>query len=459
MSDRPSPGDLFATFLNQMHAIQAAFPSSLLAVQAYEASLRKEVATFLKKYGKQVNDTTFSYSVSDANYLEASRFTRTHSRIGAAERAYVNSIYAGVFATYDAFVRSTIEYILVNRPEINLFENKQIRADDALRFDSIDELRRKLIQEFLDDLLRENYTEQIRIIRDRLGVSLKPEQMECWPAFVEASQRRHLKVHSGSKVTTDYLRNCEAAGYTWPDGDRPELGEEIITSPQRLQQTCDLVSEVAIRFAYAVLRQVFKEEAASIDNTLSDQIYVLLEDDQWSLAQKLGEFGLTMKHASADSRLRLTINTAQAYKWAGEEAECTRLLDKEDWTAVDDRYKIALAALREDHVTTAALIERQLVEDGDSRSWRQNIVGWPLFARFRESQDCRQLMATKCGGEMEQVESPKRSRFSLRTEDVLPNHLLQLGQLIETMRPGAGKGSGSRRGRTMGRKTKNNAAS
>jgi hypothetical protein len=75
------------------------------------------------------------------------------------------------------------------------------------------------------------------------------------------------------------------------------------------------------------------------------------------------------------------INLAQAHKWNGDEGHCRRILAETDWSAKEDKFKLAHAVLHDNWSEVAALMRRIGTSDAVGKNAYRD---WPLFRKLRE---------------------------------------------------------------------------
>lgn len=146
------------------------------------------------------------------------------------------------------------------------------------------------------------------------------------------------------------------------------------------------------------------------DQSLNEVAYDLINEGKYKLARVLLDFATTTLKPylfSEDTRLRLVINLAQVYKWAGEEEHCKQTLDAEDWSAANIRFALARAVLQDDFKTANAIVQQIGNKDKqlDIHAYRE----WPLFKELRKSSDFSTLF--------EEVFGEPLNRFVMQSDE------------------------------------------
>jgi hypothetical protein len=90
-----------------------------------------------------------------------------------------------------------------------------------------------------------------------------------------------------------------------------------------------------------------------------------------------------MKHANREMELMLTVNRALAYKLSGDADTTNRLVAAEDWTATQDKFRLAEAVLTERWDDILKFMDA-IGPEGAIRSI--DYRDWPLFYLVRSDQ-------------------------------------------------------------------------
>lgn len=81
--------------------------------------------------------------------------------------------------------------------------------------------------------------------------------------------------------------------------------------------------------------------------------------------------------------------TAVLHKWDGNEGECRRLLESEQWDSKSLRYQPGAATLTDDFQSAFRLM-RRIGPDGEVT--RADYYTWPLFKSVRKEQGLHEVM-------------------------------------------------------------------
>jgi hypothetical protein len=293
---------------------------------------------------------------------------------------------------YDAYLGSLIECLLVEKTQLLTLSERTVTVGELLEFDDLGAVKRHLVEKEVESVLRQSHTEQFDWLERKFDIKLR-QDLPAWPKFIELTERRNLFVHTGGRVSSQYLKVCKKHGV---DCSGVQQAERLKVTPAYFREGYRTILEIGVKLSQVLWRKLYPEERGQADQQLSDISFMLLTEERYVLARTLLDFStqVVKKHSSADARLRFVINRAQAYKWSGDGKRALEILNDEDLSAVSDEFKLAAAVLREDFTIAIALV-RKLGLHGkvDLSGYRE----WPLFKEARERSDFQAVVAEVFG--------------------------------------------------------------
>ncbi|HWS17148.1 MAG TPA: hypothetical protein VN223_04000 [Candidatus Elarobacter sp.] len=141
---------------------------------------------------------------------------------------------AMVYAHVDAFFGDTLRIICQVKPEV-LRSGKQLTWETALKFQSIEDLRDMLSEQFINEFGWKALPDRLEFFQTKFGVDLElpVTQLQMLSLF---EQRRHLIIHNGGVVSARYIANT---------GDKHvKIGQQISISREEVR----LLGDVVVRF-------------------------------------------------------------------------------------------------------------------------------------------------------------------------------------------------------------------
>ena len=257
--------------------------------------------------------------------------------------------------------------------------DKSFTYTDLIRFSDIDSAREFIIEKEIETVIRKSHSDQFSWLKERLKTPFN-ENLESWPLFIELTERRNLFVHTDGKISSQYIHVCNR--YNCELSDKLSVGDELGVSKEYFDNSYQCVLEIGVKLAHVIWRRLCPNELEKSDENITDITFELIEDNQFNLAIRILDFFTqkSINHSNDINRRVMIINLAQAHKWNNDMDKCERILSNEDWTACDDRFKIAVAALNDDFEECYRYMRRLQNDEEFSPSHYKD---WPLFRLLR----------------------------------------------------------------------------
>lgn len=391
-ADKKSPGTLpddvageVDLFVKQNDSLAEMLPLSTLAMdEAAEASGR-QFAEFLGDECTKIEQSTGkkTYNIDPGQYSHLMRLLRRTQKTELAQELVPRSLFVSLVSQFDAYLGRILRQLFKIRPEILTASANTLTFAQLVEFGSIENAREYIIDKEIESILRKSHSEQFDWLENKLGLPLRTN-LPAWTLFIEITERRNLFVHTNGLVSHQYLEVCERHKCEVPSDVAP--GKSLSISGEYFRAAYDCLFEIGIKLAQVLWRRVEPGKMASADASLNRVCYELLVEGRYRLARVLLDFGTETlkKHSSEESRLLLVVNRAQTYKWTGEHERSRAILDAEDWSAANLKFKLACAVLRDDHEVALQLMS-QIGTDGEMN--KHYYREWPLFKEIRKSSE------------------------------------------------------------------------
>ena len=142
-------------------------------------------------------------------------------------------LFLTLFTAFDAFIGDLLRALYSRRSAIFNGIDRSVSYSELLESESLESLRRSVIEDEIETLRRKSYGEQFAALAARFGVPLT--KFPNWPQFVEAGQRRNLLAHCDGVVSVQYRKVCVEAGL--PEQQVALLATRPLTMPVIDSQT------------------------------------------------------------------------------------------------------------------------------------------------------------------------------------------------------------------------------
>jgi hypothetical protein len=163
--------------------------------------------------------------------------------------------------------------------------------------------------------------------------------------------------------------------------------------------------------AHVMWRKLCPELIDKSDDNITNITYYLIYKREYELAIRILKFftDKKIKHASDINRRTMLINLAQAFKWTNAADSCNDIIDSEDWSACEDKFKLAVAVLRDDYALCYDLIRRLQYDPNFHKSVYKD---WPLFKQLRQ-QEQFPMVYEECYKETFAIEETTEDRIGI----------------------------------------------
>jgi hypothetical protein len=313
--------------------------------------------------------------VKDSNHYKLNKMMRAAQKDSEAIVRLNTALFTDLITVWDTFFARLVSLLLEDNPNKIDESKRQMTFSDLKRFESVEAARDFIRNQEIEDLMRKSHTEQFKYL-EGFGFKQPPEDM--WATFIELTERRNLVVHTGLVVSQQYINICQEHNVK----TKAELGKRLGLSGSYIPHACDFIIELGAKLGQTIWRVTRKNEHDRQDSEFIKLTYGLLEDEEYELARRILDFGLSppMRFAKPIDRMLSVVNLAQAYKWLGQQEKCLETLKQIDFSIVSEQFRLADYVLRDDFDNAATLMRRM----GDKGPvTKEDFQSWPLFQQFR----------------------------------------------------------------------------
>lgn len=373
------------SYIHKLVALHEVIPYQMTMATIVAQQSAKRHKKFLDDNAEKLEEDsgTTSYKLDFKIFGRSSRLGRRSDRAKTVLDLLPRNFVVSFVSEYDSFLGQLITQILRFKPEIIDSKDKSISLSDLVSLGSIEAARDKIFAKEVESILRSSHAEQFSWMERVFDIPLT-KGLESWPRFIELTERRNLFVHCDGIVSEQYLNVC---GKHKVDVD-PEViaGKKLQAEKNYLKQSYEVLYEIGIKLSQVLWRKLSPSDLERAESSLSHFTYELLIEENYKLAKNLLDFACCTlkKWGSEGSRLVYVVNRALAYKFAGDNDTCQKILNSEDWSACGDNYKLCVAVLKDDFEKAKALMLR--IGSGGSVT-EVDYAEWPCFKEFRSSDE------------------------------------------------------------------------
>ena len=316
--------------------------------------------------------------LTPAIYPEYRTVQRKLERIETATKQIARSFVVSLVSQYDSFLGALVRVMLYLKPGMINSSDRSMTFKELSIFSSIDEAKEFIVEKEVETLIRKSHSEQFDWMEKKFSIQLRKD-LASWPRFVEVTERRNLIVHCDCRVSSQYLAVCQSNGVQCAE---IKLGAELPVTRKYFTDAYECIFEVGIKLAQVLWRKLMPSQLNEADANLNQVTLELLNLGRYRLAKELLDFAACVlkKWASEADRKVHILNRAQAHKWLGEEDACRKILDLEDWSAVENKFSLGVAVLRDDFDGAAQWMKKI---GGQDTQVADGYRDWPIFREFR----------------------------------------------------------------------------
>lgn len=372
-------------FADHVGSIRRMLPTFAHITSAVAKGLGDDIDKFIEKHA---TDKVFSAEGKLEEYAIPAELTNRHrilsrSRVDSTifTRLLPEMAIVTLVSIYDAYIGRLVRGLFRTKPEILNGSNRQLTFAQLAEFPSLEAARDHIIEAEVESLLRGNHSDQFEWFENKLGIPLRKD-LPAWKAFIEVTERRNLFVHADGVIGAQYLAVCRRNEVVL--GEDACIGNVLHVPPDYFRAACDCITEIGVKLGQVIWRKTQPENIEAADEALVGITYDLLTLREYGLAQILLVFATQppIRHVSNEVSLTFKINLAIAYKWQGKDEECGKLLDAVDWSALADKFQLAVSVLRNEYDHAVRIMK---TIGSLSRPTKAEYRDWPLFREFRKS--------------------------------------------------------------------------
>lgn len=292
------------------------------------------------------------------------------------------AVLMGMIATFDSGIVDLIRLMIAINPARVDNSSKSLTVSEILSMNSFDDVRQRIIDDEIDDLMKGSHSEQIEYIERAFSIKIKSEYAR-WKDLIEIFERRNIAAHGDLIVNRRYVDNVTKHG----GKNVPEIGKVLPLDPKYLQDSADILLEFIMTLCFVLWRKYLPDDAENSYKRLGVETFELIRDGRYAVAARVLSTSLGMRNIEISDRQRkvLTINLVNALKKNGDAKEALKTLDETDWTAASVDFRLCEASLREDVESFVSLMPQAigLVSKEEFREWP--VFDWVrINARVKE---------------------------------------------------------------------------
>lgn len=358
-------------FVQNIEGINFSVPRLMGCMGEEAKKFNTTFKSFLKKNGRVLKNKKYAIKIEEIEKLE--ELLRKQNHIKIAVDSIPKSFLVTMVGYLDNHLKEILKVLFKNREDLLNNTEKNISLSELFELDSFLEAKRYVIDREIDQIL-ESRVKYFNWIESRLNIKLNFDPL-VFSRLIELTERRNLFVHSGGVVDKKYLEVCKKSKIVNP---KVKVGDRLTLSPRYFFESFSIIYIVGVQLFYQVCRQLETEIKEEIESDLLTTTADLMTRNQNLTSLKLSEFGANLELSSEELRLMFLINRSLALKFMGKQEEAEKLVSSHDWSASSDRFKLAVAIIKDKDAEAINIMERI----GNKSDMKEAYHNWPLFKKF-----------------------------------------------------------------------------
>lgn len=351
----------------------------MINIEKFKSDLQKIGISFdSNKVNEMINQfEDHKFHVEQKELLKEVKMTREQS-----DHLYESSLIS-LITYFELLISNLIrEYLEVNPYILNINE-KHLTFELLSQLDSIDDALTHIKENEIEKLMYKGFKEWLVFLEQKIGIKEKLIGEEK-DNINELINRRHLLIHNGGIVNTNYLKRVEI-------GDKNsdlKIGEKVVVDEQYLLKNLERIKRFGTILALNIWRSALKKSDYRLAY-LIDSSYEFIKNEEYLLARYFSRF-LETEKIDEDFKLLAKINYWQTYKWNDEFDKVKKEIEEFDFSAKAKKYQISkLALLDENQEIIDDIINRGLPEGIEV----DDLQSWPLFTNLRKHEKYKDFIS------------------------------------------------------------------
>lgn len=373
-SKKPDLGSEIVRFTRHIDAIGEVLSGTVHAVQHVTKVAHKKLVELEEAQCTITqSDDKRIIEVPTLVFREWKRHSRRFHHLSLARKLLTRSLLVSLVSQYDAYLGRILRAIFLHKPEILNGSERKISFETLNQFDSIEAAREYILEKEVESILRTSHSEQFNYMEKSFGLPLQ-KGLQCWPLFIEVTERRNLFAHTDGIISSQYMTVCRKHQCKLEESIKEGT---LLDVPQTyFYQAHQCIYEIGVKLGQVLWRKLFPEEHNRANASFNQITYDLIDAGKYDIAIQLLDFACEeFKRSSGENyQLMCVVNRAQAYKWKGEEERCKKIMRAVDWTTKGEQFRLADAVLAGDWARSVKVMKR-IGRDGPVE--QANYHDWP----------------------------------------------------------------------------------
>jgi len=321
--------------------------------------------------GITVEGLTFKTAPEAATYIEQLINKPDHRNF-----LYKTS-FISLISSVEWFFSQILHTLYSNFPEKALLDKKMISFDDLKDFDNIKDAEQFLIDEKIENILRDKVENWFELLSRELNLNMG-YLASTKKNITEIFQRRNLIIHNGGIVNSIYLSRIDPSLK-----NELSINDSLGVSKEYLDFSIETLQTAFILFSLELWKKN-KPGDKERGNLLVEIVYENVEKGWWNIAEGLSFFLLQDAKMDNIDKLLGQINNWLCQKRLGKNDAVQKELKDIDFSDKQLLFQLALVALKDDKATFFELLPMTMDKDELNA---EKLQQFPIFEEMRLTEE------------------------------------------------------------------------
>lgn len=289
-----------------------------------------------------------------------------------------DNLLISIMIKFENIITDIFRNIITKYTDVYL-NNKNVKYTDILKVKDIEEMKKKVIDEEIENIMRQNIFEWIKILKDKHSVKIDTEN-SYFKQFIEAYYRRNILVHNHGIINDDYIFGLKKADIEFKEEYK---GKRMIIDENYILQVIDASIYTIFNFIYNLIK-LYPEENESIANEILAYGMDLIILRKYNLARELFCKLKVNKKVTEEIRIYSQINYWQTFKWNDEFENIKAEVEKFDVSASNEVIQLAVYALLDNYEKIFEIVNKKFSNNNEDYELAAMLEEWPIFQDVRK---------------------------------------------------------------------------
>lgn len=402
-------------FILEIDSLAESLPLVMSMVELKLKTNSKKLDKFIDEHKDDSDEDTFKIPLEKFN-----EFNNIHKEIKSSKTAYLilpRNFIVSLISQYDAYLAELYRALFQIKPELAFLLEKEFTFQEILKYEDLEELKDFVIEKDVENLLRKSHFDQFTILENRIKKLTKEKEftltknLEILPTFIEVTERRNLFVHCNGIISRNYIENCSK--HKVPNISKLEIGTQLEVEPEYFAKAFQAIFEIGVKLGQVLWRKFLPEYIEEANININNLCFDLIQSGYYELAYILLKFiteEIPNKKSSDKLKKTMIINKALSCYLINNKRKCNKILNSEDWS-IGIHFQLAVAVLKEEYDEAKKLMIKIGPDDEDFSA--SNYQEWPLFKKFRDTDDFKKTFKEIFDKEFVIKKAPEKSFIKL----------------------------------------------